>query len=247
MLARHVSTVAIATMSVLGVAVFGQNAQAASRMDMYEPTSGRLLYLGTMNEQLKGDAYLRRTKVCRPDGELIIESETRLDARTQSGRSSQTDLRHGSEALVELGEKEIELSYRAGKTDAEKTSKEARPSSCIAPDALNLFVARDWARLEAGDVLYPRLAVADAGRIVMFKLEKQGEKDDVLVVRMEPASWLHRRFVDPVTLHFSKTPPHRIVEFMGPTNYRNEKGERQPLRILYTEVPDTQLPCGGVK
>lgn len=221
-------------------------ALAASRMDMYDIGSGRLVFMGAVREKVTAKEYVRTTHVCRPDGKLIIESETRLAAPSlTSGHSRLSDHRRGAEALLELEENEIGLSYRENGTTESKTSRESRPRQCIAPDALSLFVRSNWARLVKGDLLYPRLAVADAGRVVMFRLKKEKLDDDIMVLRMEPSSWVYRRFVDPSFLHFEIAEPHRLAEVTGPTNYTDDEGKRLSLRIVYTALPDgTKAPCG---
>lgn len=225
------------------------DAQATSRMDMYDIGSGRLVFTGAMREKVTAKEYVRTTHVCQPDGKLIIESETRLVAPSlTSGHSRQSDHRRGTEALLELDEKEVGLSYREQKAAESKTSRESRPGECIAPDALSLFVRDNWARLAKGDVLYPRLAVADAGRVVMFRIQKERLEESVLVLRMEPSSWVYRRFVDPSFLQFETAAPHRLAEVSGPTNYTDESGKRLSLRIVFTTLPDgTKPPCGDVK
>lgn len=219
---------------------------ATSRMDMYDIGSGRLVFLGAVREKVTAKEYLRTTHVCRPDGKLIIESETRLVAPDlTSGHSRQSDHRRGAVALLELDENEIGLSYREKEAAESKTSRESRPGQCIAPDALSLYVRDNWARLAKGDVLYPRLAVADAGRVVMFRLHKEKLDENVLVLRLEPSSWVYRRFVDPSFLHFELVDPHRLAEVTGPTNYTDESGKRLSLRIVYTVLPEgAPPPCG---
>lgn len=232
--------------------LLSMEAQASSRMDLYDLNSGKLLYLGAIREQVTGGEYVRTTRICRPDGQLIIESETRLDAPTRSsGSFRQVDLRHGHENLLSLKENLVELSHRKDPSGELDTTTQKRPGSCIAPDDLSHFVSRHWKRIEEGKTVEPRLAVADEQTIVAFRLSKERiektPRGDVLVLRMEPSSWLYRRFVDPVFLQYEVAEPHRLVEFSGPSNYLDEEGEMQPLRIVFTPAPDGKLPCGAGK
>ena len=234
---------------VVGLAmVLCADAGAASRMELFERESGRLVLLGAVREQDKGERYTRTTRVCLPDGTPVVEERVVFVGPEQlSGRVHQVDLRHGTEEILELDEKELRLAIRKSRKGELEKKRTARPSGCIAPEALPQFVRAGWTRLLAGETLEPILAVAEEGRLVKFRLapvRREPTADGgVLVLKMEPDSWLYRRFVSPVFVRFALAPPHRLVRTEGLTNYRDEDGERLDLRIVYSVVPEAELPC----
>lgn len=231
------------------VVLWSLSAEATSRMEMYDLASGKLVYLGAIREEVKGAQYLRRTHVCRADGELVFEGELQLDSPGRKhGTSRQRDVRHGIENSLVLKDDLVELSYRDSQDKPLETKTEKRPALCIAPDDLTHFVQKHWALVEKGETIYPSLAVPDAGRIVKFRLlterRETTDRGEMLVLRFEPSSWLFRRFVDPVFLHFEVSAPYRLAEFRGPSAYLDDHRKAMPLRIVFTPQEDAALPCG---
>jgi hypothetical protein len=110
-------------------------------------------------------------------------------------------------------------------------SASARPSSAVKsepllPDTLvddmvGPFLAAHWEALQRAEKVSCRYAVVSRRETVGFAFLKESDSKwrgrDVLIVKMEPASWFISALVDPLFFTVEKAPPHRVLQYVGRT------------------------------
>jgi len=100
------------------------------------------------------------------------------------------------------------LHYTYIKDETTKTEELIYPQSFVVGPALTAYARTKWDTIMKGDELPIRYGVLDRLDIFRFMLVKEGmEKrgsEDVVVVKLMPATWLVSKLVNPVYITFSK-------------------------------------------
>ncbi len=83
--------------------------------------------------------------------------------------------------------------------------------------SISYFIERNWAELQAKKSFELDMFVPAKLRSVSFKLSKTGESDGLVVLRLEPASFFIRQFVDPMDFYYRDGKVPKMVRFTGRT------------------------------
>lgn len=111
-----------------------------------------------------------------------------------------------------------------------KVKTEALQNNTLVADMLGPFLARNWASLSRGEKLKCRYIVVPRQETVGFTFTRQSESTlqgrPVLVVKMEPTSFVISALVDLLYLTLEKAPPHRVLQYVGRTTPKARVGEK---------------------
>lgn len=127
------------------------------------------------------------------------------------------------------GRQKLFISYGRGLIPPAKGSSENLPPDTVVDDTLYPFLLAHWDDLMRGDAVKFHFVSLEWKRTFVFRFVKAGELVQngrpVVRVKMEPASLLLARFVNPLVFTVEKDPPHRILSYLGRTTPRVKKGK----------------------
>lgn len=143
----------------------------------------------------------------------------------ESGASGSVVVRR---SLKEPQEQRIGFEYsedKNKKTRSEKFEKDTVINDMIAP-----FIQAHWSALMSGAAVKFRFVAIARAETVGFKFTKQSETTRqgkaVVVLTMEPTSWIIAQFVEPLRFTVEKEGQHRVLEYAGRTTPRIQKGNK---------------------
>lgn len=222
-------------------------AQADARLELFD-ASGRLLYLGRFQERVHGQKLERTIRYCRADGRPVLETTATLQASTRRLLTTRTiDRRTGREKSVEVTAEGVVLALRPEAKAELSTDVIAVPDALLVPESLGDLVRAHWDTLAKGGVVEVDLALPEIGDTMRFRVLRDHDDEQAMVVRFEPASWVIRRLADTVLLRFELAAPHRLIGSEGPSAVRDDDGELQNLKVVCTPAETRALPCGNAK
>jgi hypothetical protein len=141
----------------------------------------------------------------------------------QSGGSGSAVVRPDPKAP---NERQIVFEYTQDHT--KKTGIERLDKDTLINDMVGPFLAAHWDALRSGSAVKFRFAVIPRAETVGFKLTREAETTrdgkTVVVVRMEPTSWIIARWVDPLFFTVEKEGQHRVLQYVGRTTPRIQTG-----------------------
>jgi hypothetical protein len=101
------------------------------------------------------------------------------------------------------------------------TRTEVLQPDTLINDTVGMFLASHWDSLVRGEKVGCRYIVLGRRETVGFTFRKESETQwrgrDVIVLKMEPTSFLIAALVDPLHFLVEKAPPHRVLQYTGPT------------------------------
>ena len=114
----------------------------------------------------------------------------------------------------------IEFNYAVPNGRLEKATESLRPDT-LTSDMVAPFLADHWAELSKGREVKCRYLVVPRKETVGFAFARHAESrwrgTPVVVIRMEPSSWIIRQIVEPLFFTVEKEGQHRILQYTGRT------------------------------
>jgi hypothetical protein len=173
-----------------------------------------------------------------PDGKLAAKESLTYDAEglasfkleeMQIGaQGSATVRRSGSHP----GKATLEFEYArdASSRGKAKVKTESWQDNTLVADMVGPFLIRNWAALSRGEKLKCRYIVVPREETVGFTFTKQSESTahgrPVLIVKMEPTSFVIARLVDPLYFTIETAAPHRVLRYVGRTTPKTRVGDK---------------------
>jgi hypothetical protein len=109
---------------------------------------------------------------------------------------------------------------------AKKRHRESLKADTLVNDMVGPFLAIHWAELVKGEKVKCRYIVVSRCETVGFTFTRESESNwkgqEVLIVRMEPSSKILARLVEPLLFTIEKSPPHRVLQYVGRTTPKVE-------------------------
>lgn len=171
-----------------------------------------------------------------PDGEVIGIKTVDYRRAAAAPEFGMRDTRNGYEEGAREQDGEYRLYTREDADAKEKSKAIADGKDLVADAGFDGFVRQNMARLQAGEKVSFRLAIANSLRTYDFRarktkaMEYQGKQ--AVEIYVEPDSLL-RWLVDPLTLIYA-TEPVQLLMYQGRTNIRNpNNGDRYDARIEF--------------
>ncbi|MEE8396007.1 MAG: hypothetical protein V3S29_08135 [bacterium] len=216
--------------------------ETKTRLELYPLEGGSLLYIGdrvTVEEQ----GRVTQTTVFRKAGgggpilrEVWIYDRKDLRLVSQKLENPVSGQR---EELTRVADTVKMLARENGKEEIERKDLPWEPQMAYSAIVVPTMVD-EWSKLAGGGTVAFDLLVASRLGTVGFRLKKDSvariSGEPVMVVRMEPSSWLIRRLVDPLYFFLAQKAPHRLVEFKGRSSIRTDDGDTQDLRTVFRAV-----------
>ena len=97
-------------------------------------------------------------------------------------------------------------------------------------DMVGPFLAFNWEPLLRGQSVSCRCVVIQRQETVGFTFKKESESKwngrDVIILKMQPTSWVISALVSPLYFTVEKSPPHRVLQYVGRTTPKQLEGSR---------------------
>ena len=231
---------ALALLLPLQTALLPGEARAAEkfRITLHDLKTKEQLYEGERTEQVEGSVVTEVTVYKRMDGtpvqtvKVVFDRETLLlhSYRLEDHRSGQIEEMRLADGVVTLANRET------GKEELEKETVKWGQQTAFGNSIVPL-IRRNWEAVRGGQTLFMDLLVPSRLETVGFRLVKTSEttreNTPVMVVRMEPSTWLIRLLVDPLHFYLAAEAPHRLVLYEGRSSVKTDDGDTQDLLFLY--------------
>lgn len=162
----------------------------------------------------------------RPDGQLVARETLtyhgdHLAAYTvdelQSGTGGSATL------LADPSDKtsgKIEFDFHAADGKSQKATQSLPPNT-LTSDMVAPFLTDHWTDLVNGHRVKARYLVVSRKETIGFSFIRQSETDwhgkPVVMIRMEPSSWMIRQIVEPLYFTVEKEGQHRVLQYSGRT------------------------------
>jgi hypothetical protein len=171
----------------------------------------------------------------RPDGTIVARERVQYE----SGQLASYDLEepltgaHGRAVIQpdpkNSRERIVLFEYAAGPNNSVRTAREPLRTDTLMNDMVGPFIETHWDTLLAGEAVRFRFLALARRETVGFKLVKQSESTwhgrPVVILKMEPSSWVIGQLIDPLLFTVEKDPPHRVLQYLGRTTPRIQIGD----------------------
>lgn len=168
-----------------------------------------------------------------PDGRVAARERVVYDSG-QLKSFSLEELQSGAKgsAVVQFVSGETKLNFNYTEGTVRKTGSEKFLPEILISDMVGPFIASHWGALVNGATVKCRLVSVSRAETVGFKFFKETETTwhgkPVLLVELEPSSFIIARLVDPLHFVVEKESPHRVIQYTGrttPSIFKNGKWE----------------------
>jgi len=188
-----------------------------------EPNSDKIYFTGDEAIELDEGTVTKTTRYFTPEKELTQTERSVYRRDDLAPISFEFDnLATGEQAKIDLKKNTAHLSHRATASAAEQTAKIIWTKSHLFGKAFHHKVVRGWDALVAGESLRFDLLVLSRLTTYEFRSQRQrvvsGNPKTSHVLRLEPNSWLIRRFVEPLDFYYYESPQGPLLgKYIGPT------------------------------
>jgi hypothetical protein len=173
-----------------------------------------------------------------PDGKVAVRE--RVDYRDQAlVHFELQELQTDSQGTVTIkrnaadqNQGELVFQYRrdVAHNSSQRSWTEPLTADTLVGDMVGPFLAAHYDKLANGEKVSCRLIVVPRHQTVGFAFKKESERlwrgQKVLLLKMEPSSFLLSTFVDPLYFWVETAPPHRVLQYSGRTTPKVKKGGR---------------------
>jgi hypothetical protein len=164
----------------------------------------------------------------RPDGRLAARERVVYEAgRLVSYELEELESGATGSAVVKRNpqnprQQMIFLEYSEGSTRKEGSEKLGKDT--VINDMVGPFIQAHWGELMGGATVRLRFVAIARAETVGFKLTKESETTwrgkPVVIIKMEPTSFIISQFVEPLSFTVEKNGSHRVLQYMGRTTPR---------------------------
>jgi hypothetical protein len=219
---------------------------AAEAIDYYQPTTltgtvyaladdpKTVLYRFKRTSTRSGSTVQVEREFAFPDGRIAARERVRYeDGALRSCELEELDSGATGSVTVQTNASGVPsnlvLDYSKAKGARQKTDTEKLQPDTLVNDMIAPWLAAHWDTLTKGSAVKFRLVSFARTETVGFKFIRQSETTlrgtPVVIVKMQPTSWIIARLVDPLLFTVEKAPPHRILQYVGRTTPRLRKGD----------------------
>ena len=207
-------------------------------LTFHDLKSGKLLYKGTRTQVTKNGKVTVNSSYTDLSGKELDRGNTVYEADSLRVLSSESeDIRFGKLEKLTLSGDKLKIEYIKGKGEQAETEEiiwgaETATSSTVAEMMIN-----NWVALASGKAVELDLVVPSRTETIRFRFKKDRnatlDGKAMMVVRMEPNSWLIRKLVDPMFFYFTESMPHLLKEYHGRSSIKTADNKDQDLRMVF--------------
>ncbi|MCV2403511.1 hypothetical protein OFY17_11570 [Marinomonas sp. C2222] len=198
----------------------------------YSLKSGELLY----QEIHRTKESMRTVTYMEADGTVFANKSINYALSSHQPSFEQTNDRNGEFIKVIQQGKDILITYKASRDEADSTKQLTLTPNMIIDAGFDPFIKEHWQPLLEGekfdlDYVVPSKKTTFGFR---FGLDKclENTKDGSVCFSLSPTSWLVKMAVDPIVVAYEEN-TKRLVRFTGRANISNAKGKYENVDIRY--------------
>ncbi|SMF68988.1 hypothetical protein [Pseudobacteriovorax antillogorgiicola] len=145
----------------------------------------------------------------------------------------------GETTLVKNDSGTLNIRYRPGKDQKEKTGELKWQSDFIHGKSFHELIVREFAKLEQGESLKFALALPYRFETIDFRIAPEGRASDkdgtILKLSLAPQSFFIRQFAPKMSFTYRPGSPPKILTYSGPTGLPidGEKGQQVIVKFNY--------------
>ena len=162
--------------------------------------------------------------------EVVTYAEDSLETKKYVFENSVT----GEKADASVTGDSIELSHIANKTSAssEKAKIKVEKNQFLGK-VLHHIIVRNWKKIVEGKPEVFGLLVPFKLTTIQFQVANVGEKDGLKIFRLQPDSWMIRKFVDNMDFYYSEKEPKTLAKYIGPTTIHTDGDDSRKIQINF--------------
>ena len=240
---RSIILVSCLLLALTGVAVAsGPNThvpdQVVITLAFHDLKTGKQLYKGTRTQVNKDGVITVQSTYTDMNGQELDRSTTIYEAASLRVVSSNSeDIRFGKREQLALTGDKMKIVYVEGKGEKAETEVITWGAESATTSTVAEMMIKNWAPLAAGKAVELDLVVPSRTETIRFRFKKDRNEtldgQAMMVVRMEPNSWLIRKLVDPMFFFFSESMPHKLIEYHGRASIKTADNKDQDLRMVF--------------
>jgi len=237
------SAVALITTSFNAALASGPNKNTPDNLTisvaLHSLKNDKLLYNGERKQVKKDGVVSVKSVYTDMNGKVLDNSEVSYEEESLRVLSSKSeDLRFGAKTELTLSGDSMRIYYKEDSKSAAKTETVKWGAETATSSTVTELIIHNWVKLASGKAVELDLVVASRQETIRFRLMKDKQATlggkSMMVIRMEPNSWIIRKLVDPMYFYLSEEMPHRLVEYHGRSSIKTEDGKDQDLRMVFT-------------
>lgn len=211
-------------------------------LELLDLKTGAQLYKGTREETREGGRVTIKYSYMKLDGTEIQQVTAVHEEKSLRLISYKLlDLRSGKREEMNVKGGVVKMLSQKNKDEEVETDQLQWGEKTAYTGSLVEIVRGNWEKLNEEQPVEMDLLVPSRLETVGFRLLKDSEAElagkPVVLVRMEPNSWLIRQIVDPLFFYFVKDSPHELLQYTGRSSIRTDKGKTQDLRTVIHPMP----------
>jgi hypothetical protein len=199
------------------------------------PDSTNVLFTFRRQATLSNSTVRVLREYIRPDGTVTARERVRYE----SGQLVSCELEEPltgarGRAVIQPDpknprERMVAFEYSAGENSSARTARETLRNDTLMNDMIGPYIETHWETLMEGRPVRFRFLALARRETVGFKLVKQSENTwrgkPVVILKMEPSSFIIGQLIDPLLFTVDKEPPHRVLQYLGRTTPRIQIGD----------------------
>lgn len=216
--------------------------QQTVKLELYALDSDRLLYTGVRTERFQGEIRTETTIYMKLDGTRVQRVETAYNTTTLKLVSYKLgDFRSGQREEMQVSGNSVTLLNQEGKKEKPETETLQWGPNFTFGSSVVPRILRAWDGLQSGKALTFDLLIPSRLETLVFRIKKDSDTKiqgkSVVVMRMEPDSWIIRQLVDPMFFYITAVAPRRLEVYKGRSSIKTDEGDTQDLRIVFKQLP----------
>ncbi len=153
-----------------------------------------------------------------PDGKLAAREHVEYEGG-QLKSFTLDELQTGAKGSATVESGKMNFNFTEG--TAKKTGSEKFLNEILVSDMVGPYIASYWSALAAGETVKCRLVSVSRAETVGFKFFKESDGtwhgQPVMIVTLQPSSFVIAKLVDPLHFVIEKTGAHRVLQYTGRT------------------------------
>lgn len=224
-------------LTVFASLAFGQT--SVTEMTYHDLKTDKLMYKGKTESTKANGIITDKSSYFKLDGTLIQTVVTVYREKDLMLISYKLkDSRFGQIEEMSVKGKTVNFFHQKNKKyESEKGSVKWAPNKTTFGAVLMNHIRRDWEGALKGKVFTFDYLVPSRLETIGFRLQKDSETKvngkDVLVIRLNPDSWLIRQLVNPIYFYLEKDGKHNLLLLKGRVSFKSDDEKSLDLKVVY--------------
>lgn len=230
----------IATALIMSSNIYASNYKNIVKSSAFELESGRFIYNELhVEEYIKKNIYRSITEYVDPNGKIISKRIMNFDKDSTKPSFTLEDFQTGyleGAEVIETGK--VKVVFREDKSEKIETKILSIDEPFVIDGGLTYFFRKHWSSLSENKTIEFNFVVPSKLDYFKFRVSNNGIKNisgfTGMELKLEPASFILRQFVDPILITYDLQ-TKKILLYKGISNVNNDNGKSYSVLIDYTK------------